>query len=482
MKPKHLLTATLIFFTVSSLLFGIEKFAGKDYEGINLSFKNRSSSKMKAETSPEKINSDKLKAGLKNDAKYLLDSVLVSDGKGKIINKYNYTYDNHGNELSYESFELVDSLNSFIGVYKYINTYTNDDKLASNIAFSWDYIKTEWIQSNKTETIYNNYGLDSVTTDYEWDADKKSWILSYKNENSYYRDSTIRENTSFIFNTNKNKWINNTKYTYDYNQEENYNTSIDFNWDSISNNWITSIKKESFMDKKNHRAIVVNSLWVGQLQKFFVMNEMEYSYFNDELLGFNASEWMERYWSGVSKAELHFDSLGRVDGQIYFSFSYQNKKWFPRFRYEITFNQNGETQTETRSEYDIKSDSWKYDYKWELEYDKVGNILTEYFYTFENTWNLSETYRYYYSEKQISSLKSHKKNIVLAQNPVRDMFMIKGLDEDFILKIFDLKGNLVLLKSENGNNPVNVVDLQKGIYIYKIIYGKGIIDGKMIKE
>src|SRR5574344_2058511 len=131
MKPKHLLTATLIFFTVSSLLFGIEKFAGKDYEGINLSFKNRSSSKMKAETSPEKINSDKLKAGLKNDAKYLLDSVLVSDGKGKIINKYNYTYDNHGNELSYESFELVDSLNSFIGVYKYINTYTNDDKLAS---------------------------------------------------------------------------------------------------------------------------------------------------------------------------------------------------------------------------------------------------------------------------------------------------------------------------------------------------------------
>ena len=78
MKPKHLLTATLIFFTVSSLLFGIEKFAGKDYEGINLSFKNRSSSKMKAETSPEKINSDKLKAGLKNDSLINFLSILIT--------------------------------------------------------------------------------------------------------------------------------------------------------------------------------------------------------------------------------------------------------------------------------------------------------------------------------------------------------------------------------------------------------------------
>lgn len=482
MKPKYLLSATLILFTVSTLLFGIEKIAWKDYEGKNLSFKSFRDSEMKALPSAEKMNPVKLKAGLKNETKYLLDSVLVSDNKGDIIAKTKSTYDNHGNELSYESLELVDSLNSFIGVYKYINTYTNDDKQVSNISFNWDYIKNEWLQSYKTETTYNNYGLDYITTDYEWDSDKKKWVWTNRNEYIYYPDSAIKENTFYSFNKNKNTWINNTKYVYDYNHEENYDTSIDFNWDSISNSWIASIKLEYFMDRKGHRAIAVNSLWVEQLQKFFVMNNMEYSYFNDELRGFISSEWMGRYWSGVSKAELHFDSLGRADGQTYYSYSNQNKKWFPRFRYEVTFNQNGETQTEIRSEYDINSDTWTYDYKWELEYDKDGNILNEYFYIFENTWNLSETYRYYYSEKQISNLVSQKKNIILAQNPVRDMFMVKGLDGDFVLKIFNLKGNLVMLKSQNGNKPVNVADLQKGIYIYKVIYSDGIIDGKMIKE
>lgn len=482
MKPIHLLTATLILFTVSSLLFGIDKFAGKEFEVKESSFKNFKDSEMKAVPFPEKIKSVKLNAGLNNDTKLLLDSVLVTDEKGKIINKYFYTYDNHGNELSYESLEWIDSLNIYIGIYKYINTFTNDDRLVSSITFNWDNVNNEWFKSWKAETIFNNIGLDSISTESEWDAEKKSWIWYYKNEYSYFQDSTIKENTLYNFDNNKNKWKNNIKYIFENNREENYKTMTDFNWDSISNKWISSIKQEYLMDSKGHTAISTQSLWVEQLQKFFVMRKTEYSYLNDIQSGFNTSEWIERYWSGISKAELHFDSLGRADGQTYYNYSYLKKNWIPRFRYERTLNQIGETLTETRSVYDIKSDTWLNQYNWVYEYDKNGNISTVYSYALETTWNLYETTKYYYSEKQISGLKSPKKNIILAQNPVRDMFMVKGLDEDFVLKIFDLKGNLVMLKSQNGNKPVNVADLHKGIYIYKIIYSEGIIDGKMIKE
>jgi hypothetical protein len=482
MKPIHILSATLMLFTVSTLLFGIEKFTDAEYEGKNLTFKSYRDSEKKELSSVEKINPIRLKAGLKNETKFLLDSVLTSDENGQVFSKHTYTYDNHGNELSYESIELDDSLKTFVGVYKYINTFTNDDKQVSSITYSWDITKNEWLQNWKAETTFNKNGLDSIIIDYEWDTDNKNWSFTHKDEYNYYQDSTIKEYTSYNFDKNKNTWINNYKNAFDYNTEENFETLTDYNWDSINNNWLASLKQEYFMDSKDHTAIAVQSLWVEQLKKYFVMDKVEYAYLNDKQLEISTSEWLERYWSGISKSEIHYDSLGRADGQTYFSYSYQKKNWIPRFRYEIILNQNGDILTEIRSKYDNKSDTWTNDFKRTYEYDNNGNTSVLSLYAFDTTWQLYETVRYYFSEKVISNLTSQKKNIILAQNPVRDLFIVKGLDSDYAIKVFDLKGNLVLHKSQNGNKPVNVQELHKGMYIYKIIYREGIVDGKMIKE
>ncbi len=67
-------------------------------------------------------------------------------------------------------------------------------------------------------------------------------------------------------------------------------------------------------------------------------------------------------------------------------------------------------------------------------------------------------------------------------NPVKDAFKIDGFEGVSTIKISDLNGREIMHRNVTKNESVSIDNLQKGLYILKIISDAGIIEKKIIKE
>lgn len=71
--------------------------------------------------------------------------------------------------------------------------------------------------------------------------------------------------------------------------------------------------------------------------------------------------------------------------------------------------------------------------------------------------------------------------IQLYPNPVKSDLFVVGLLQDATIKIFDMRGKLVL-KTRNTNNQIDVNNLSKGVYTIQVSDKNGIITRKIVKE
>lgn len=130
---------------------------------------------------------------------------------------------------------------------------------------------------------------------------------------------------------------------------------------------------------------------------------------------------------------------------------------------------------------------WKEALRIDITYDDEGNPMTyqkDFYDDGTETWKIENRKDYYYSMVPVANPSEITSNdeILLFPNPAVDILYIKAdVYEDAGYSIYTLTG----IHVKNGiltNQPLDISQLQSGIYIIKIRYNETIASGKFIKK
>ena len=231
--------------------------------------------------------------------------LLYLNSDGTFRSKYEYTYDEKGNELSFISSRYENNVLIKTNEFIYIN---GESKIIYSVSFNPD----GTIES-KDEYTYDEKGnkLTSTYSKYENNA------LVYINKDEYTYDANGNELTNTYSKYENNAWvyIYKSEYTYDANGKKT---------------------TEAFL-------IYTNNAWV-YLWKY------EYTYdANGNQLTYTRSSYENNGLVYTFKYEYTYDANGN---QLTYTRSvYENNAWVYTYKYEYTYDESGNRLTETRYDY-----------------------------------------------------------------------------------------------------------------------------------
>lgn len=132
---------------------------------------------------------DVQKAELKSDAKGRTTEAIFSvysSGKWQPVVKYEATYDAYDNCTLYTTYEYQTDLGTWktTNIYKQEYTY-NDKGLKTQYVYSYWNQDNGWTNSYKDKYEYDAQGRETLHMNYNWDTSKSDWAQSEKTETGY---------------------------------------------------------------------------------------------------------------------------------------------------------------------------------------------------------------------------------------------------------------------------------------------------------
>ena len=132
---------------------------------------------------------DVQKAELKSDAKGRTTEAIFSvysSGKWQPVVKYEATYDAYDNCTLYTTYEYQTDLGTWktTSIYKQEYTY-NDKGLKTQYVYSYWNPDKGWTNSYKDKYEYDAQGRETLHMNYNWDTSKSDWAQSEKTETGY---------------------------------------------------------------------------------------------------------------------------------------------------------------------------------------------------------------------------------------------------------------------------------------------------------
>ena len=132
---------------------------------------------------------DVQKADLKSDAKGRTTEAIFSvysSGKWQPVVKYEATYDAYDNCTLYTTYEYQTDLGTWktTNIYKQEYTY-NDKGLKTQYVYSYWNQDNGWTNSYKDKYEYDAQGRETLHMNYNWDTSKSDWAQSEKTETGY---------------------------------------------------------------------------------------------------------------------------------------------------------------------------------------------------------------------------------------------------------------------------------------------------------
>ena len=132
---------------------------------------------------------DVQKAELKSDAKGRTTEAIFSvysSGKWQPVVKYEATYDAYDNCTLYTTYEYQTDLGTWktTNIYKPEYTY-NDKGLKTQYVYSYWNQDNGWTNSYKDKYEYDAQGRETLHMNYNWDTSKSDWAQSEKTETGY---------------------------------------------------------------------------------------------------------------------------------------------------------------------------------------------------------------------------------------------------------------------------------------------------------
>lgn len=102
-----------------------------------------------------------------------------------------------------------------------------------------------------------------------------------------------------------------------------------------------------------------------------------------------------------------------------------------------------------------------------------------------STWTITaESNPYYFSETcTLNTERFENAEVDIYPNPAKDLLNIKAVNFQIkVIKIYDLKGQLVNMIEDLNTNTIDVSTLSQGLYVIHLLSDSGIVKKKFLKE
>ena len=250
---------------------------------------------------------------------------------------------------------------------KIVNGFDAGGRLTSRIRQSYNGMTKQYINSEKHEYLYDDYGNVSISIYSKWNELDNSWIYQEKTEEDFNEKGNKTSQRNYTYSS---EWQMISRGDATYDAAGNELTNVIKSYNQQDNKWIKSKNEYTY----NSMNLPTSATFFGTIpdeQEFVPTFRTVYEY-NDkgDMLLRQSEDWDTTSFKYVPniKETWNYDTSGNMTTQI---------SWFKDF-------DSGELKEIT---------------KHENSYDQRGNLLTDLFYNkdSQDQWQLSQKTEYTYN-------------------------------------------------------------------------------------
>ena len=369
---------------------------------------------------------------------------FTDDNKWKFVNKYEYKYDEYGNQI----------------YLLYSRNFDNSDTLIPRDLYTWEYLDDSRLSRMTIKYFYNNvYHVSRIGL---YDYDENGRFIQYRNFMGL--TDTVVDYAQVKYDAFGQVVLRTVGYL---DGSDNIKNTYAMVWDDTGN------LTEKIGTRLLNGEIKSNSLtkWTYDLKKNITSQSFE--------------SWMHDS-ANVIDGERIFITYD--DSSNYLTKSYEailNDKWTPIDRFTYTYDkQNQETSSIFENYYD---GNWKKKNKTLREFDVQGDLLNINSFTwYTEQWlevNANHDFHYnkqreyleaykiivHYDITEIRETKPTEANINIIPNPSADCIRIMAKQPINQITITDLSGMGVMReKNYNSGDNIDISNLQVGFYMITV--------------
>lgn len=403
---------------------------------------------------------------------------------------------------------LINYWNSNTGQYnngiRHYYTYNHAADCILDIQNQWNYSTSVWEKSNKREMTYDANHNKTLEIISEKSLNSNSWELSRKLEFTYNTSGTLLSYSTYLWSTNNN-WEKAYKSEFFLNINNLPDSSYYSKKMNNSNQWeLKNIYKYQYnanFDLLNQSTYSLNA----------TTNQWEKSYHKENI--YDSNGWLVKDYSGMyfsatlvwdtSMMVVHNNDAMGVDtlSIIYFRFAAYGGSWKPQSKMQKQFDAHNNLTFFLKSNWDSYNSQWEYNKKeirnFDNNYLKSDLVLPQDYYfntkvldAVKYSWSLSnmlwennEQRNYYYSPDATSIQDVQGSKFGIYPNPSSDYIRI-DLGKEIIVfnfKLYNATGKLLISKTKESNQLIDIHQLNSGVYYYTIEIEQKEFNGKLIK-
>ncbi len=452
------------------------------------------------------------------------------------------TFDTNNNPLTNLLQFWNRTTNSWEDTAKSKYSYDPDGRKTESLTSIWDKTTTDWVNSEKITSIYDANGTLLKDEIFVWDTTQNNWVTNAFNrfeydENGYVNlQELVIEEFFFHFlieyvnDSNGNEleviswnwdFMTNTyfpmlKNTHTYSLDGNELSWSHYTWDATNSDWLISWKRNYQYDENGFLIYSDGFLQNETLNKLLIRWNNMYVNNADGNPIFKSS--MKRQsatdeWTNDYKEHYTYDSQKRKNYIDRFNWNSIANDWVGDFKEIKNYDDSWNFLLHSRQNYDTLSHQWVDEFKEEYSYDlsiefssisypsewPSGSLSNLYYYDQYNNAMLqnvyseikdgqlktSQKFTFYYSSKITTALTEIKDEAVIVYpNPATDFvkFEIHNASVLSRIELYDMQGRKVISKWLPPTNQISLRHLKTGAYLYKLIQGREIKQGKIIKK
>lgn len=339
-----------------------------------------------------------------------------------------------------ESWNSTDSIytNSNRDIYQYSN-----GKEVRYTHFNWDNNTGEWALSFKNEYSYDANGYQILNIGSIWDASALKWNYGSKNEMYKNQNGKDTLSYSYIWNSTLGDWIPGMRYLYYYNEAGTQTYFLLCQWNAGNSAWDSVYKSDFYQDKSGVDSLEIWSFWDAGSGKWNV--------------------------SGKAKSFKNESGLDTLTYQYHWS--PESSEWIVSQKSVDEYNNNGEDSVTSIYSWNSSENQWQGLIRYEMTYGTDKSFVNQYSGQ-DGQWVFTSRVISYYSGYTVTGIKNPATfEISVYPNPAREFIMIDLNDNSnsATIEIYNIQGKKVLYQRITGKEPINISDLPKGIYLYKIV-------------
>ncbi|WP_258104374.1 hypothetical protein [Marinoscillum sp. MHG1-6] len=261
-------------------------------------------------------------------------------------------------------------------------TYTVSGNQEYYIDYFWNKCANKWQPTAKRDEKLDDRGNVLVKADYSWDALVGVWKGKFYKVEYVYNDSgKVELQTYYRWDSNYNDWVGSWKNEFTYDSLLNITSDVKSKWDRHSNLWLPDEKKEiHWMD--GQRVADRSFSWNSDLGEWQIEEQTKFQYQEDGTILNHVTDQssVAGEWIGAYKSEFRYENNDRNLEVTAFEnpYVYTDKVvWDPERKYEIAYDENGNTVYSHSSVWNKSTRSWDSGTVIENAYDSFGRLSSK---------------------------------------------------------------------------------------------------------